>query len=1026
MLESLYKNHVLANLCFVLVLGIGMLSYSMLPRQQDPTINFNWIDITTLVPGASAEDVEKRVTDLLEDAIYNVADIKFVSSNSREGISSILVRFEDIDERTFDKRLNDLRREIQNKEDELPDEALSPAVLEITSANAYPTATVVITSPGDDENLRRQAENAKRDIERLKGVDRLIKSGLNDPEIQINFYPERLEELGLSPALIADGIHQYFRDISAGSLKMQSRRWNLRLQGTSTDIDYLASLPVLTEQGEVTLGSIAELVRGQEKARISVRYRGQPAVMLSVMKKPKANTIELVERLNDYIKDRNQHQTKTGVRLVLIDDSTEITRNALSIMQKNAALGLLFVLLVSWLFLGSRISILTTIGIPFILAGTFCVLIVAGQTLNVLVLLGVVISLGMLVDDTVVVVEAIYYRMQRGEPVMPATLGALKEVFAPVTSAVLTTMAAFLPLMLLPGILGKYMMTVPLVVSVALALSLVEAYWMLPAHISASNLHFSKASRMDIWRRHFLHQIRLRYTRMLLRVMRYPRATMVTMLVLFALAGTAVYRDMVKIDFFASDPMRVFYINVEMPNGTALDKTLTTVMRLREQIEPLLREDELKQTVSYAGQMFTETAPHRGEHYGQIIISLKPQVKELRSVEEVIEALRETVYNFPGPAKVNFLKLEGGPPVSRPINIKARGDKLDELRRAVADLKNIMRSHDAIKDISDDDSPGQMELLLKLNHDAALRAGISPQAIARTLRLLVDGEVAASMHESGKELVVRVQAKKSAQLNDIRDVLHFTLPDVDGRQIALSELLHVQARPGLGNVRHYNFRRAITVEADIDKSKIDTVAANNYIKTEWAKIQADYPNVDLDFTGALDDIQESMDAIAVLFLFGIGLMYLILGTQFKSYFQPFMVLTTVPIAFTGVVLGLLVTQNPLSLYTMYGVVALAGISVNAAIVLISAANDRLAMGMSVLHATVYAARRRVVPILITSLTTIAGLFSLATGLGGHSLIWGPVATAMVWGLLVSTGLTLFVIPILYRLSMTKPGKGAKV
>ncbi len=741
--------------------------------------------------------------------------------------------------------------------------------------------------------------------------------------------------------------------------------------------------------------------------------------MLSVMKKPKANTIKLVKRINDYIANRNKYQAKTGVKLVLIDDSTEITRHALSVMQKNAALGLLFVLLVSWLFLGSRISILTTIGIPFILAGTFCILVVAGQTLNVLVLLGVVISLGMLVDDTVVVVEAIYYRMQRGAEVLPATLAALKEVFAPVISAVLTTMAAFLPLMLLPGILGKYMMTVPLVVSVALALSLVEAYWMLPAHVIASDLHFSKASRMDIWRRRFLHQIRLRYTRLLLRVMRYPRTTMASMVVLFAISTSTVFMGMVKVDFFASDPMRLFYINVEMPNGTTLDKTLETVLKLRQRIEPYLGKDELKQTISYAGQMFTETAPHRGEHYGQIMVTLNPRSAERRSVDEVITALRDAVFSMPGPARVNFLKLAGGPPVSRPISIKVRGDKIDELRQAVAELEAILQKNEAIMDINDDDSPGQMELLLKLNYDAARRAGISPLEVTRTLRLLVDGEVAASMHESGKKLVVRVQAKKDIALDNIRDILHFTLPAADGRQIALSELLHVEARPGLGNVRHYNFRRAITVEADIDKGRTDTVTANHYIQREWAKIQADYPNVSLDFSGALDDIQESMDAIAMLFLFGIGLMYLILGTQFKSYFQPFMVLTTVPIAFTGVVLGLLVTQNPLSLYTMYGVVALAGISVNAAIVLISAANDRMAAGMSVLHATVYAARRRVVPILITSLTTIAGLFSLATGLGGHSLIWGPVATAMVWGLLVSTCLTLFIVPILYRLSMGK-------
>ena len=232
-----------------------------------------------------------------------------------------------------------------------------------------------------------------------------------------------------------------------------------------------------------------------------------------------------------------------------------------------------------------------------------------------------------------------------------------------------------------------------------------------------------------------------------------------------------------------------------------------------------------------------------------------------------------------------------------------------------------------------------------------------------------------------------------------------------------SELVHSETSPSNTSIRHYNFRRTITVEADLDKKLTDTVTANSTIQTEWDKIAGRYPSINLDFSGELDDIQESIDSIAVLFLFGIGLMYLILGTQFKSYFQPLMILATVPMAFTGVVIGLVITNNPLSLFTMYGVVALAGIAVNAAIVLISAANERLKQGMSVLHATLYAARRRVIPILITAMTTIAGLFSLATGLGGSSLMWGPVATAIVWGLAVSTILTLFIIPLLYRLFM---------
>jgi multidrug efflux pump subunit AcrB len=254
-------------------------------------------------------------------------------------------------------------------------------------------------------------------------------------------------------------------------------------------------------------------------------------------------------------------------------------------------------------------------------------------------------------------------------------------------------------------------------------------------------------------------------------------------------------------------------------------------------------------------------------------------------------------------------------------------------------------------------------------------------------------------------------------LQNIDSVLDQVITLPGGGQIALGQLVLVDTALGKDNIRHYNFRRAITLEADLDKEIIDTATANEQILQQWDTVRLNYPRINLDFSGELDDIQESLDAMLVLALFGIGLIYLILGTQFKSYWQPFMILITVPLAFTGVTLGLVVSRNPFSLFTMYGVVALIGIVVNSAIVMIHAANGRLDQGMSVLHATVYAARRRVVPIIITSLTTVAGLFSLAIGLGGKSLLWGPVASAIVWGLAFSTVLTLFVIPLLYRFFM---------
>ena len=431
-----------------------------------------------------------------------------------------------------------------------------------------------------------------------------------------------------------------------------------------------------------------------------------------------------------------------------------------------------------------------------------------------------------------------------------------------------------------------------------------------------------------------------------------------------------------------------------------------------------MRANEQRSIVSYAGQLFTETAPFFGDHYGQVLVSLNAKSNDQRSVDQIIDSLRDDVQKIPGPTRITILRLAGGPPVTKPISIKVRGEKMEEIRAASEDIKKFLASNPLITDISDDSPPGQREMILKVDADAARRAGVAPDMIARTVRLLVDGEIVATMQDRGEELEIRIRAQHEG-LQSPDDLLRYALPAKDGGSVPLWTLLSAERERGPANIRHYNFRRAITVEADIDKSQLNTVEANNYVLQRWHQIQHRYPDINLDFSGELDDIQESLDAIFILFLFGIGLIYLILGTQFKSYFQPLMILSTVPMAFTGVVLGLLITQKTLSLFTLYGVVALAGIAVNSAIVLISAANDRLGQGMALLHATIYAARRRIVPIIITSLTTVAGLLSLAIGLGGTSLLWGPVATSIVWGLTFSTILTVFSIPLLYRLTMSR-------
>jgi multidrug efflux pump subunit AcrB len=1018
----LIDNHPLANITFLMVLIGGLFAYLTMPRAQDPEINFNWVSIITSLPGASAEDVERELTGPLEDAIKQVKDIRFTSSSSREGVSSILVRFEELSERQFDKRVNDLRREIQNKASaELPPDATDPVVMEITSSNGFPTAILILHGSGG-ESLRRAGFLMKKELEGLAGVDQVIAAGLDDPELHVDFDPARVAAAGLSPVQVADGVAAWFRNTLAGRVRVQDREWLVRLEGKTPDPETLAQAAVVTPQGRVALDEIAQVVRSHERPSQLVSYNGRPSIMLSITKQADANTLQLVERLQAFTAERNPLLAAQGVQLAVIDDQTHATRHAIGVMESNAIFGLLAVLVMCWIFLGSRLALLVGLGVPFALAGTFVAVDLIGSTLNLTVLLGAVIALGMLVDDAVVIVEAIYYRLQRGDDPREAVIGGVSEVGLPVLSSVLTTIAAFLPLMLLPGILGKFMFVVPFVVTVGLLVSLAEAFWILPTHILALGLQPARRrTRAQVLRERFTHWVRVKYARALVGVFRRRRLAVAALVLVVAGAGGAVMSGLVKVQFFAFDSMRLFYVSVDMPAGVTPERTLAEAERAARVLAQAIDSSELRSIASYAGLKFTDTEPVYGDQYAQVLVSLLPRSADMRDTGEIIASVRPLIETLEGEGTFSFMEMKGGPPTAKPISVKIKSDDYPELRAAADAVLAEVARLPGVKDLTDDDVPGRSEMRLVLNREKLARAGVNPAEVARLLRLYGEGELVATTRDGGEKVEVVVRARQES-LNDVTELLQRVVPLGDGRSVQLGELVDHELRLSKGYIRHYQLTRAITVEAELDREQIDTVAANDRLKAAWAQLQPRFPGVELDFSGELEDIQESLDSMSKLFLLGIGLIYLILATQFRSYWQPLIILVTVPLAFTGVVLGLLVSGNPLSLYTLYGVIALTGIAVNSAIVLIDAANERRTAGMSVQHAAIYAARRRVVPILITSTTTIGGLLSLAIGLGGKSLMWGPVAASIVWGLGFSTVLTLFAVPLVYRMAMERGGR----
>lgn len=1031
-MQKLLTNHPLANIAFAVVLVLGWLSYLAMPREQDPEINFNWVQILTTLPGASAEEVERLVTNPLEDGIKGVADIRFVISTSRENTSSILVRFRELSERNFDKRMNDLRREVQNKsKSELPREAKDPLVLEITTSNGFPTASLLLVGQADDETLRANGRRLKTDLERMHGVDTVFASGLRDPELLIRTNPQALAARGLTSTDVANAVHAWYRDLSGGTLKTADGAWSIGIKGVVTTPQELATLPIQASArggASARLEEVARLERARAPATQYAASDGREAIALAINKKAATNTLELLARLRQWIERENTVLAASGLELVLADDQTVATREAIGVMQTNALYGMLLVLLICWLFLGGQVSFLVTLGIPFSLFGTFAVLAAGGHTLNVSVLLGVVIALGMLVDDAVVIVEAIYYRLERGQPILPACVDAIAEVWAPVLSSVATTLAAFLPLMLLPGIVGKFMFVIPFVVTLALLISLVEAFWMMPVHVLTLRVQLDHLSRMQLWRNRFNRLLRLRYGQALAYVLRRPKrfAALVTLAVVGALGLVA--GGVVRVQFFAFDPLRILYVNVDMPADATLEQTLAATQAVEKVVRGELRgvgaDGEARSAYSNAGVKYSDTEPLYGDPYGQVIVSLNAPESGGRSVRELVDALRPAVAAMPGAGRKSFTIVSGGPPAGKAISVKVRGDDFATIQAAADALKQIVAAIPGAHDVQDDNIPGRPQLILRLDRDTLRKAGLDAAQLARQVRIAVDGEVVAFTRDEGDRIEVRVRSARLTH-RDPATLLDEPIALADGQISRLGALVEEEVRPGRGFIRHYNLRRAITVEANLDKEETDTAQANARIAQEWDKIRAQHPAVSLDFSGELEDIEESLAAMKVLFLLGIGLIYLILAAQFASYWQPLMILVTVPLAFAGVVCGLAVSGSPLSLYTLYGVIALTGIAVNSAIVLIDAANARRRRGIGTLHALIQAARRRVVPILITSTTTIGGLASLAFGIGGQSLLWGPVAASIVWGLSVSTALTLFAVPLLYLACMRRQRRPAR-
>ena len=664
------------------------------------------------------------------------------------------------------------------------------------------------------------------------------------------------------------------------------------------------------------------------------------------------------------------------------------------------------VILTLMVFVGLRNSILAGLGIPFSFLATFAVMKWLGMSINGISIFALVLVLGIVVDDAIIVIENIYRHLERGLSPMEAARHA-GEVAAPVIASVTSTMAAFLPMLIMTGIIGSFLSVIPKIVTIALAASLLEVLFILPSHIADFGRARKRPPLGDP-----VFRLLLRIYRRVILLALGNRAIVLGVVGALAVVGVMLI-PYLGLDMFADEDIPQFSVRLEAPEGTPL-AGMTAILSQIEARALELPESEVKAVVGRTGVIYTEYETIRGTNVGEVVVEVVRKEERERSVDDIIADLRRRVGTISGIRSVEFHKLEGGPPEGAPIAVQIKGRTLDGVKPLVEEVKRILAAMPGVMDIKDNLNPGKDILTVRVNPDRAAAYGLSPLQIGAEVRAANDG-VVASVFRDGDEEVDIVIKLEAADRNSAAALRSLKLATSAGDMVPLENVADVILLPGPAKVRHRDFERAVSVTADLDEEVTSSVKANQAFAAEMPGLLARFPGFTIELGGEYEKTQESFDSLFRAFLIAMLVIYTILGIQFQSFLQPLVIMCTVPFAFIGVITGLLVNGFPFSLVSMVAVVALAGIVVNDSLVLVDFINKSRAAGISLYRSIVRAGMVRMRPVIMTSLTTIVGLLPMSLAIGGESPIWEPLATSIIWGLLFSTLLTLFVIPVAYSL-----------
>ena len=1002
-----------ANLLMALMIVAGLFALSRLNTQFFPEVGIDWIQVRVEWPGASAEDVDANIVQAIEPQVRFLDGVKRVNATSLEGLGTLLVEFEPGTD--MQAALADVETAV-DQVTTLPEEREQPVIRRMVR---YDNITrLVVSGPYSESALKAFAKRIREGLLE-RGIDKVDLIGARDEEIWVEVDPETLRRLDLTLEDIAARIAETSQDLPSGDTRGDIRRQirSLGLVTTARDLGHV-EVRSLPGGGKIYLRDIAAVSERFEDGGVTVWREGRPAVELHVQRSVNADALELADTVVAYVAELRV-TLPANLRIEQYDVAAELIRSRIDLLLRNGLTGLVLVVAVLFIFLNARVALWVAIGIPTSLLATMAVMLVMGQSINMVTLFALIMMVGIVVDDAIVVGEHAATRSRAGLPPLEAAETGARRMAAPVLCASLTTIAAFTPLMFISDELGAIIRAIPLVAIAVIVASLIECFLVLPGHLrGALGRTSGRASRSRRWFRRAFDRFGDGPFRRLVRVcVSWRYATLASAVGALILCVGLVAGGRVGFVFFPSPEVDWIYANVELVSGTPRARTVAML----DEMERAMHAAEARLTggkgglvnlsVAKMGTSVRANPDHlgtAGDHVGGVVVELAPTDGRTITSAEFIAAWRDEITFVPGVESMTIVPAQGGPP-GREIDVRLSGEDPASLKAAAAEVARLLVRYPGVSDVNDNLPFGKQETILEVN--ARGRAlGFTTESVGRQVRHAFEGAIAKRFPRGDEEVLVRVQYPRGAIDTGALDALYLRGPS--GAEVALSEVVDRRETRGFASIQREDGARQVAVTAEIDKR----VTSNDEILGALARDGLDdiaaRHGVRVSFAGKAEEQAQTMGDMRDGAGIGLAAIYIILAWVFGSYTRPLVVMSVIPLGFVGAALGHLLLGFDLTILSLVALVGLSGIVVNDSIILVTTVDERLRRGDALFEAIVDGARDRLRAVILTSATTIGGLTPLLfeTSLQAQFLI--PMALTIVFGLMVTTLLVLLVVPAL--------------